>query len=291
MDCQVREAVTYVDRRQKRLTRLLIGAVEMVSGRQQLRRLYAQVISERKCGQDIGENIFGTFMHKLKVELVVDNDDALAEIPKSGPVLFIANHPYGAVDGIILGNVALRARPDTKIVTIDALCRAPEVRPHCLPVNLTGTASGNLQTVKARRTAVATLESGGSVAIFPAGGVAIARNPFNPVPLDLKWIDYTARLARVPGTTIVPVYFCGQNSWIYQLASRISGSMRASLICFETARLIGNQVEIRIGHPFRIEDLPPRLSRGEQVCELRRRTFALAPRSDIDWMAHAVAPG
>lgn len=175
-------------------------------------------------------------------------------------------------------------------MAIDALSRSPEVKPYCLPVSLSGTAAGNAVAIAARRAAVAVLAGGGAIAMFPASGVGIAATPFKTRALDLQWISYTARLASMKGVSVVPVFFAGQNSWLYQAASHYSGTVRASLICYETVRMIGKRIEIAIGEPISGHELVACRNCTAMVTELRRRTFALSARPDVDWMKAAPPP-
>lgn len=261
----------------------------MLSGQVGLRRLLERYLEEKNSGQYSHENFFDAAVRLLELDVRYDKA-MLSRIPKSGPVLLIANHPYGVIDGIVLAWLTLKMRPDAKILAIDFLTRAPEVAPYCLPIDLTRSKNAGAVTVASRGLAVSRLKEGGAIALFPAGGVGVARYPFRSPALDLPWIRFTARLASISGVRIVPVFFRGQNSWKYQASSRFSALLRASLICHETSRKIGKEVDVVIGDPIEGSSLSHIADRKSLVEELRRRTFALAGRPDVNWMRDAPLP-
>ncbi len=274
---------------QTRRQRAVIKAIESISGHARLHRLYNQYCSEREAPEYSHETFFDSALRLLNVNVRYDRA-MLKSVPRDKPVLFIANHPFGVIDGIILTWLALKARPDVKVVTINALNRAPEVRPYCLPVDFSGTPEGNAITIATRRAATAALANNGSIAIFPAGGVATAQPPFLSPARDLPWIGFTARLVSIPDTWVVPIHFSGQNSLLFHMASRMGQTMRASMFCHETVRKIGKRIDVTIGAPIAPEDLADVGDRTALVAELRRRTFALAGRPDVDWMKTSAPP-
>ena len=70
----------------------------------------------------------------MRVELRIATDDQ-ARIPRSGPVVVVANHPYGVLDGAILALLLTRARPDVKVLTNSLLAEIPELQQHCIFVD------------------------------------------------------------------------------------------------------------------------------------------------------------
>ncbi len=99
--------------------------------------------------------------------------------------------------------------------------------------------------------------------------------------VDLPWAPFTAKLLRMSGATVVPVYFVGQNSRLFQLASHLSLTLRLSLVFRETARRIGSKLKVRVGAPIPFADIAHIEDRGELVMELRKRTFDLARLEDV----------
>jgi putative hemolysin len=208
--------------------------------------------------------------------------DTLAEVPKTGPIVFISNHPYGVLDGITLTWLALQVRPDTKVLAGEVLCQAPEASANLLPVSFAPTREARETNVNSRRQAQEWLKAGHAVGIFPGGGVSTSERPHKGQAVDLAWAPFTAKMIRMSKATVVPVFFTGQNSRLFQLASHMSLTLRLSLVFRETARRIGTDLPVRVGKPIPFSEIEHLTDRDELVAELRKRTYALARPSDIE---------
>jgi putative hemolysin len=262
---------------QARHIRALIRLIERLSGQPRLERLYR----DWSCRPVAGENIFAAAIRLMAIG--IDSDDAAwARIPADRPVLFIANHPFGVVDGLIMGHLATRMRPDTKIMTHSLLCQPPEARDFMLPIDFGGTPEAVQTSLLTRRRALDWLAGGHAVAIFPAGSVATAQHPFTGPALDAAWHPFLAKLTRVAELVVVPVYFHGRNSRLFQLASHIHYALRVALIFRETSQLVGSTIRVSIGDPLPASGLPHERGRDAVLQELRRRTLSLAGRDGPD---------
>ncbi len=272
---------SYSTATQPHVQRAFIRTVEFLGGQRRLRRLYER----RNSALRPGETFFDAAVRLLALDVHVDND-ALQALPKSGPIVFIANHPYGVLDGIVLTWLALKVRPDVKVLANGVLTTVPEAKDFLLPVDFTGTREATAINLQSRRTAQDWLNNGHAIGIFPGGGVSTSEKPLRGAALDLPWAPFTAKLIRSTRATVVPVHFSGQNSRLFQIASHLSVTLRLSLLFRETARRIGTRLEVRIGEPIPFQEIADIRDRNELVADLRRRTFALAARDDINWMRH-----
>jgi putative hemolysin len=258
------------------LQRAVIQAIERIGGQRKLKKLYAQHQKNLRNGG----NFFDSAIRLLRMKVEFD-DAALARTPASGPVLFIANHPYGVLDGITLTWLATRVRPDTKVLANDVLCQAPEAQANLLPVAFAPTREARETNVNSRLQAQAWLKEGHAIGIFPGGGVSTSERPLKGPAVDLPWAPFTAKLLRMSRATVVPVFFVGQNSRLFQLASHLSLTLRLSLVFRETARRIGSRLKVRVGPPIPFDEIAHIEDRSDLVMELRKRTFALARPEDI----------
>jgi putative hemolysin len=278
---------TYAHPGQSFFRRSLIRTVELLTGQPRLRRLYVDWVI---CDKRPGEPVFDAALRKLSITPRIQSGaDNLARVPDTGGLLLIANHPFGVVDGLTIGHLGMRLRGNVRIMTNSLLCRVPEIDPHLLPVDFSGTPEARRLTGETRRRAAQLLSQGQVVAIFPAGGVATANRPLTGRAVDAPWHPFLARLATIPGVTTLPVHFAGQNSRLFQIASHTSYPLRVALIFHETRRRIGRSVDIAIGAPMRAEDLA-RLNRDEIVTHLRREAMALASPALPDPDEHYVWP-
>jgi putative hemolysin len=256
--------------------RAVIQAIERIGGQRKLKKLYVQHQASVKAG----ENFFDAAIRLLRIKVEYD-EAALAATPAEGPVLFIANHPYGVLDGITLTWLATKVRPDTKVLANDVLCQAPEAAANLLPVAFAPTREAKETNVSSRHEALAWLRAGHAIGIFPAGGVSTSEKPLKGPAVDLPWAPFTAKLLRMSKATVVPVFFVGQNSRLFQLASHLSLTLRLSLVFRETARRIGSRLKVRVGAPIPFAEIAHIEDRQKLVAELRRRTFGLALPGDF----------
>jgi putative hemolysin len=278
---------TYAHPGQSLFRRALIRGIELATGQPRLRRLYVDWVL---CDKRPGEPVFDAALRKLSIRpRLWKGAQNLDQVPQDGGLLLVANHPFGVVDGLALGHLGMRLRGNVRIMTNSLLCRVPEMDPHLLPVDFSGTAEARRLTGETRRQAARLLAQGKVVAIFPAGGVATANRPLQGPALDAPWHGFVARLATQPGVTTLPVHFDGQNSRLFQLASHASYPLRVALIFHETCRRMHRRLDIAVGQPIPAADLQG-LPRDVVVTTLRRRTLALAPTPLPDPDAHFIWP-
>lgn len=263
---------------QPRLQQAVIRTIEFVGGQRRLRRLY----EAQRVGRLPGEGFFDAAIRLLALDVACDRR-ALAAVPAEGPVVFVANHPYGVLDGIVLAALTLAVRPDTRILANEVLYRVPETRAHLLPVDFASTPAAVATNLASRRMAQAWLARGRAIGIFPGGGVATTERALSRPVLDLPWHPFVAKLVQGSRATVVPVHFSGHNSRLFQLASHVSLTLRLSLLFHETARRIGTRMDVAVGAPIPFAELSGAASRAALVDALRCRTYALSPSPGVDW--------
>lgn len=266
---------TYATQVASRPQRALIRAIELLGGQPKLRRLYLENL---RAPRD-GETFFDAAIRLLKLDVRFDQA-MLDKVPADRPVVFIANHPYGVLDGITLTWLAMKARPDVKVMANAVLCQAPEARANLLSIDFSPTEEARQTTINSRLEVQRILKSSGAIGIFPGGGVSAAMKPLRGPALDLPWAPFTAKMIMMSKATVVPIWFEGQNSRLFQIASNMSYTVRLSLMFHETARRMGTALNVNIGEPVNFEDLPAGLDRAGLVRHLRERTVALAPARD-----------
>lgn len=266
--------LTYADPADPPLRRTVIKAMEAATGKQRLWRLYSEYRAETAAGAGNAESFWQAALRKLRV--TVDFDPAqLAKMPKAGPLVVVANHPYGVLDGLILAALIGRVRADYRILTHAVLCRAEEVRAHVLEVDFSGTAPALQTNLRTRKAARDMLRAGGCIAAFPAGGVSSVPRLTARRAADRAWQPFIARLVRECGATVVPIYFDGQNSRLFQVMSRLSMTLRTALFLREITAKMGSRIAVKLGDPIAFDELAAIRERGALCAELRRRTYAL----------------
>ncbi len=255
----------------------LIRLVEAATGQRKLKRLY----QAHRRDPVAGEGFFNAAVRNLALDVLYDSE-ALLRIPSSGPVVIVANHPYGVLDGVVISWLTQKVRPDFLVLTNAVLLRAPEAEPFLLPVDFSGTEEATRTNLSSRATARRHLDAGGCLVVFPSGAISTAPDRLGRQrAVDGKWQPFTAQLIQRARATIVPVCFEGQNSRLFQIASHLSPALRLSLIFHEVSSRIGTSLRVAIGEPIAFHTLPAG-DRQALVDDLRARTYALAAQFEAN---------
>nr|WP_209015161.1 lysophospholipid acyltransferase family protein [Roseibium limicola] len=231
--------------------RLVIRTIEGLSGRRRLLDVY-EVWKTSTVGTS--PTIWSDLLSLINLNLSLEAEQwPPADLPE-GPLVIIANHPYGIGDGLAILALAEQLGRPFKILINTELLKVPEVRPFSLPVDFEETKDAVKTNMQTRKEALKLLSEGGTVVIFPGGGVATARKPFGKAE-ELPWKTFTAKMIRSSKATVLPIYFEGQNSWLFHLVSRFSLTLRLSLLVREFRRILGSAIATRAGTPIPFETL------------------------------------
>ncbi len=266
--------LSYANERQKPLKRWFIRTVETLSGRRRYARLYGI------WRQDIvpsGERIFGRMLDLIDVRFAAQG--AWPPIaPLDGPLVMVANHPFGIGDGIAILSLAEQLGRPFRVMINAELLKISEMAPYSLPVDFDETKEALKNNLAVRHEALRLLKDGTVIVIFPAGGVATAPGGFGKAE-DLPWKLFPARLVQDAKATVLPVYFAGQNGRVFHLASRFSLTFRISLLIREFAKLSGREIGACVGEPLAWDELAAHSGRKELTARLHKAVFDLAPPS------------
>ena len=253
---------------------ILIQAIERLSGQRRLEKLYNGLLGEHE-GKP---SFWGAALESLQVD--VDYDEGqLAKVPRTGPVVFIANHPFGVLDGITICYLSTLAREEFQILINSSLCRAEHLTPYFLPIDFNETEEAVHVNINSKKRAIEILRDNGTIVIFPAGGIATSESPFGSAT-DLEWKTFAAKLIQTAKATVVPIYFHGQNSRIFQIASQFSLTLRLSLIVREVNKQIGSTVRVSIGDPIPYEEIANIKKKKALIRHLRQVTYELGQEAE-----------
>lgn len=245
--------------------------LEKFMGIREINAVYRRILADRR-----EEEFFATTLRVLGVEYAVSEED-LAKIPAEGPLFVVANHPFGGVDGIILGDLITRRRSDMRLLANSLLGRLEGIRPWLISVNPFGGVNAARENVRSMKDALRHLAGGGCMATFPSGEVSSLHLSRREVT-DPKWSPHIGRLIRQSKATVLPVFFEGRNSALFQAAGLLSPKARTALLIRELINKRGSFVRLRIGSPIpfrKLEEIPD----DEALTEyLRLNTYLLAKR-------------
>lgn len=184
-------------------------------------------------------------LQRLNIELL-QADSIAQKIPQQGPIVIVANHPFGMLDGMLLAHLALKVRSDVKILANEMLNSIHELRSLFLAVDIFQGSHGSKKNSSPLRQAIRHVKSGGLLIVFPAGQVSHWQHSRRQV-LDSQWHDSVGRLIQLTGADVLPAYVHGQNSWLFQCMGWLHGSLRTVMLPGELWRKSGKRITIKIG--------------------------------------------
>jgi putative hemolysin len=199
----------------------------------------------------------------------------LDSIPKDGPVVVVANHPFGGIEGIILTSLLQRIRPDIRIMANSLLKRVPELSDIFIGVNPYGHARATLANIKPLREAVRWLNGGGVLVVFPAGDVSRLR-PFSMTISDSRWDAGIARLIRMTSAKVVPIHISGRNSALFHMLGVIHPRLRSLMLPRELANKRDMTIELRVGEVISSKLIQSKGNDDDIAKYLRLHTYMLA---------------
>lgn len=266
--------ITYSTSAATRSGRALIRVMENATGRIGLIRRAAGYDLEVAQGRDFWQVI--TERYGITLEVTAGG---LENIPAEGPLILVANHPYGVLDGLMMGRILSERRGgDLRIMAHRVFRKSPDLERVILPINFDETKEAARENLETRAEALRYLAAGGAIGIFPSGTVSTAARPFAP-PMDTYWRTFTARMVAKSGATVVPVFFEGANSRLFQIASHIHYTIRVGMMIREFRRRTGTPCRVAIGQPIPRAEIDA--FRGDAkalMAHLRAATYALSPR-------------
>lgn len=251
--------------------RTMIRAVENATGRLGLIRRANGYEKDVAAGLDFWDVMVTRYGLELEVMR-----GSLANIPREGPLVVVANHPYGILDGLMMGHILSRTRGDFRIMAHSVFRKAEEINRIILPISFDETKEAQKLNIATRKTALNYLADGGAIGIFPGGTVSTSARLFSGA-LDPAWRSFTAKMVSRSGAAVVPIYFEGVNSRLFQLASRVHANLRQSLLINEFRRRVDAPVRIAIGEPLDQAQLRAHASQPKAMMDfLRKSTYELS---------------
>lgn len=220
-----------------------------------------------------GKVFFDQFLKKLGVNYIAYEED-LAKIPKTGPFILVANHPLGAVDGILMCKILAEIRPDFKIMGNFLLQKIEPMKDYVIPVNPFEGRKESFSSLSGMRETLAHLKSGGCIGIFPAGEVSNKNNETGEV-LDKDWELAALKLIKKAKVPVVPMYFHAKNSRAFYSFAKIHPDLQTLMLPSEMLKKRERPVRIRIGKPVSskmIEDCDDAKELGEF---LRKKVYMM----------------
>ncbi|SMC12715.1 hypothetical protein ROA7745_02545 [Roseovarius aestuarii] len=260
-----RRSLTYANSFDTPVTSLIIRTIEWMTGKITIIRMIRKF---EKRGAPTGQAFWRAALGTMGIDLETP-DAEVKNIPPTGPVVAVSNHPHGLVDGMILADLIGQRRNDYKILTRALLTGIDEVAAsYMISVPFPHEPDAQRKSVEMRAKAMAHLKEGGLISVFPSGVVASSDTLFGPA-IEREWNVFTAQMIRRSGAKVVPIYFPGANSRWYQMANRISATLRQGLLLHEVVHSCNK---------------PQKPVVGEPVSDERMKMLETDPRGFMTWL-------
>ena len=269
---EIAREISYAHSVKTRSGRTVVRLLENTTGRLRLIKRAKGYEDEVAQGRDFWQVMVDRY--GLSLDLV---GGALSNIPSEAPVILIANHPYGILDGLMMGHILSQARGDFRILANSVFRKAEDLNRIVLPISFDETREGVQTNIATRKTALDYLGQGGAIGVFPGGTVSTAERPFGR-PMDPMWRSFTARMIAKSNATVVPIYFDGHTSRLFQIASHLHSTLRLGLLIKEFKKRVDTPVRVVIGEPIGRDVLNPIVKDSKQMMDfLRKATYELNP--------------
>lgn len=211
----------------------------------------------------------------VQCDYFVGNPERLDTLP-SGAFITVSNHPYGAIDGIMLMDLITRQREDFKVMVNQILYRAEPLRPYMVAVTPTATEkkAADATTLCGIRTCMAHLREGHPMGFFPSGAVSDLHLPKGDIS-DRQWQESLIRLIQKARVPVVPIRFPDRNSMFYYLLGLIDWRIRLLRLPHEVLNKCRGRHRIVIGKTISVAEQQACGSTEELGALLRRAVYEM----------------
>ena len=245
-----RRKLSYANTFTNPIQRNLIKSLEFLTGKLYLLRKVRQF---EKMGIPVGQPFWKQALDLLGINLLTKQSE-ISKIPKEGSLVITANHPHGLVDGMVLAELIGKVRTDYKILTRSLLTGVKQIDQFMIPVPFDHEENALKKSLEMRKKAMDHLEKGGVIVVFPSGKVASSKTMFGNV-VEGEWNPFTAKLIQKSGANVLPIFFPGANSRIYQIANQISATLRQGLLIYEVVHAMNKPQKPLVGDLIKQNEL------------------------------------
>lgn len=226
-----------------------------------------------KAGSKEGLDFIETALNELNIKIEVSQEE-LNRIPKRGAFIVVANHPYGALDEMILLSILTKQRPDFKLMTDPLLQTVPQLQSSFIPFTFEEPLN-KMMIVNELKSVFDYLQQGNSIGIFPAGEVSHFQANTRKI-IDKEWDLNAGKFIKKAKVNVVPIYVSGSNSVLFNILGMINSSLRDAKIPSEVLNKKDETVVVRIGNPIKAETLEDLSNTYQMLRFLRAKTYSLS---------------
>ncbi len=211
----------------------------------------------------------------FNIKLRIDNEQVLDNLPE-GAFITVSNHPFGALDGISLIHMVASRRPEYKVMVNMILNHITAMRPNFIAVDQTASDDPAKKAVSIRgiREAIKQVRSGQPIGFFPAG--AMSKVNWKWQLNDREWQPNIIRLIEQLKVPVIPIYFHGTNSFLFNLLGVTLWQLRTLRLPSEVWRKCNSTIHVSVGNPISVEEQMKHQGSTEEFGEwLKAQTYAM----------------
>ena len=257
-----------------RLVRVFARFAMWVCGVGRINRLYDTIYPNK------GVQGARAALEELGCNYLVGNAERLEQLPE-GAFITISNHPYGAIDGIVLLDMVGRHRTDLRIMVNKILGRVESMSDNFITVTPTEKEKhqADATTIAGIKTSLKHLREGHPLGLFPAGAVSDLHLPSGKI-YDREWQEGIVRLIEKAQVPVVPIHFEGRNSLFYYLLGLIDWRVRLLRLPREVLNKGRGKHCVTIGRTISSEELRTAGSTEALRQLLRKAVYQMPSPSD-----------
>ncbi|BCS90064.1 lysophospholipid acyltransferase family protein [Pseudodesulfovibrio sediminis] len=213
-------------------------------------------------------------MELLDVNFSVEGQP-VCRIPKTGPLVAVCNHPFGVLEGLLLVKALREVRSDIKIMANFMLGKIPEMDELLIEVDPFGKEESAKKNIAGLKKSMRWIKDGGMLIVFPAGEVSSLKVKKAMVS-DPIWSPMIGRIIRKTGASVLPVFFDGRNSGLFQTLGLIHPRLRTVLLPHENLKHAAKgAIRMRFGTTIPGSRISEFADEHELMSYLRFRTYLL----------------
>jgi len=254
---------------QNKLFSLVKGPIEHVLAFPRLNKIYDEV-SRLHDGRLFTDKI----LEQLGASYDLPEEGLVRIMQAKGPVIVVANHPFGGIETVILASVLRKMRGDVKFMANYLLNAIPEIRDLLITVNPFKGATSVRDNIKPLRECIQWVQNGGMLVVFPSGTVSHFV-PQKGTITDPDWSPSIARIVRKTGAPVLPVFFQGTNSAAFQMAGMVHPFLRTAMLPNELLNKGEKEIKVRVGDLISFNKLKSFEHDADMTAYLRLRTYIL----------------
>ncbi len=257
---------------QNKLFSLVKGPIEHVLAFPRLNKIY-DAVSKLDDNRPFPDKILG----QLGVSYDLPEEDLARIMAIKGPVIVVANHPFGGIETAILASVLRKTRGDVKFMANYLLNAIPDIRDLLITVNPFKGTKSIRDNIKPIRESIQWVQDGGMLVVFPAGAVSHFDLQKGTIT-DPDWSQSVARIIRKTGAPVLPMFFQGTNSAAFHMAGMVHPFLRTAMLPNELLNKGQKEIKMRVGDVISFRKLTSFEHDVDLTAYLRLRTYILEHR-------------